>query len=61
MYKRSTIEEYQSEWVKAERELAINSLQNMGWFPFATQTLVPDKNAVEPAETPNHLENEQTD
>jgi hypothetical protein len=50
MYERPKIEEYQAEWVKAERDLAIHSLQTLNWFPLMSQEPATDEDTGAPRE-----------
>ncbi len=54
-----TVDKHQIEWINAERELAINTIQNTAWSSLPTQYPVWPNNMDEPLDNEKPVENGQ--
>jgi hypothetical protein len=52
MYKQLEEEEYKDQWIKAERDLAINTLLLLDWFPGIQDDFISNENFIEPIDNP---------
>ena len=53
MYEQPELKEYQDEWLQAERELAIKSLEIWGSYTYTNDEFIPNENIPEPIDQSN--------